>query len=274
MKKRPLQSNILFEWRNAIMTSNLPPTTRLVLMVISTHMNLNGGRAFPSQKTIANEAGISREWAGHLIRQAETAGWLGRDLYPNPSGKGWRRTHYTIQIPIIVEKSTSLPMNIVEKSISPPNEHRGEVERPSWRSPLLTNSSMNSPTGKNNSSTGLITHQQEDKMDEITLDDNKWLPLLANGGRNTSTADTSSQIVTSEFDTTLKRKSIAFIEMPKTIDNPIVIERLRRSGHWKGDEPNPTLKSQPPLPSPSVRETLCDPSIPCDHERCNRTYNY
>jgi Helix-turn-helix domain len=137
----------LFDWRNAILHSDLEPTVRLALLVISTHMTANGTGAFPSQRTIAKEMGISDRWVKVLLGRAESQGWVSRRLYPNPSGKGWRRTHYGIVMP---HGGEVVGNNVgkVRNSTSPPKPHGGEVRDASWGTPLPTNSSMNSSTGE------------------------------------------------------------------------------------------------------------------------------
>lgn len=139
--------NSLFEWRNAILSSDLHPTMRLVLMVISTHMNQNGGSAFPSQKTIAKEAGICVRMVKYHLKAAANTGWVKRSLYPNPSGQGWRRTHYGISIP----EGGATKVKVVQP-IAPRNGEGGAIQDTTWCNPLHTNSSMNSSTGEEKSS--------------------------------------------------------------------------------------------------------------------------
>lgn len=66
----------LFTWRSAITDSDLAPTTRLVALAMSLHMNERGGSCFPSAATTARETGLSistvRDHRGIL----EDEGWL------------------------------------------------------------------------------------------------------------------------------------------------------------------------------------------------------
>ncbi len=65
-----------YTWRAAILESDLPSTTRLVLLALSCHVNDAGESAYPSTQRLARETGLS-EWAvvTHLAK-AKDLGWL------------------------------------------------------------------------------------------------------------------------------------------------------------------------------------------------------
>lgn len=66
----------LFSWRSAITDSGLSPTTRLVALVLSLHMNERGGSCYPSQATLARESGLHEDTVKDHLRQLREAGWL------------------------------------------------------------------------------------------------------------------------------------------------------------------------------------------------------
>jgi Helix-turn-helix domain len=67
---------LLFAWQRALRDSGLPAATRLVGLVLSTYMNMQGGSAFPGASRLANDTGLCvRTVKKHLGRLVRT-GWL------------------------------------------------------------------------------------------------------------------------------------------------------------------------------------------------------
>jgi hypothetical protein len=89
-----------WEWCDLIASERGPSdsTTRLVLFVLSLHMNQSGERCFPSQKLIAVRAGLTersvRTHLGHAIR----ARWL-QSTKRKRKGKAWYVNEYEATIP-------------------------------------------------------------------------------------------------------------------------------------------------------------------------------
>lgn len=74
------------------------PTARLILMVISLHMNAQGENAWPSQATIAARARVTRRIVNKHLEIADRQGWLAR--YPaGRNGQGWRLDGYAAVVP-------------------------------------------------------------------------------------------------------------------------------------------------------------------------------
>ena len=90
----------LFEWRDATLGDSGPesPFTRLVLLTLSTHMDLDGKSCFPSQRLLAKETKLSRRAIGIHLRKAEQDGWIIRESR-NGKGQGWKRHKYIPKIP-------------------------------------------------------------------------------------------------------------------------------------------------------------------------------
>lgn len=69
-------SSVAWRWRKALTQSELPATARLVLLVLSTHMNEHGGSCYPSIETQCKKTGLSKPCVIKYLAAAERAGWL------------------------------------------------------------------------------------------------------------------------------------------------------------------------------------------------------
>lgn len=65
-----------FSWQQAILRSELEPTTRLVCLTIGCHMAMDGSGCFPSYATIAGESGLNRATVIKHVQKAADAGFL------------------------------------------------------------------------------------------------------------------------------------------------------------------------------------------------------
>ena len=88
----------IFSWRHAILRSDLPPTTRHVLLTLSCHMNDAGESCFPSIATLVEETGLSNRSVIDHIRSAKEAGWLKVGLH-GFGGQKWRSHEYACATP-------------------------------------------------------------------------------------------------------------------------------------------------------------------------------
>jgi len=88
-----------FTWRSAILKSDLQSTTKLVLLVISTYMDDHGGGAFPSTRTIANDASLSQKAVLTHVEKAQEAGFL-IVFKKKQRGQDWALNHYKIAFPV------------------------------------------------------------------------------------------------------------------------------------------------------------------------------
>ena len=89
-------------WQRAIGESDLPPTTRLVLLTLSVHfMDENGGHCYPKIVDLIQVTGLSKP---HVIRHLNLAievGWLERRSWGK--GRGYRRWNYQAVFPQAME---------------------------------------------------------------------------------------------------------------------------------------------------------------------------
>ena len=87
-----------FSWRQAMMQSDLPGTTKLVAHTLAAHMNAAGEACYPSIKTIMAEASLSnRAVCTHLERLAAD-GWIVIEQH-GFKGQRWRRNSYRLAWP-------------------------------------------------------------------------------------------------------------------------------------------------------------------------------
>lgn len=90
----------LFTWRSAIAESDLAPTTRHVLLTLSTYMNERGGSAYPGAARLAKDSGLHIDTVKDHLRKADVAGWL-KVVMPGGSIAGGKRlaTEYVASVP-------------------------------------------------------------------------------------------------------------------------------------------------------------------------------
>jgi Helix-turn-helix domain len=94
------QSVDRYRWQQAVCGEHGPksPTGRLVLMVISLHMDAAGKNAWPSQATVAKRARVSRRTVVTHVKAAERDGWICRCI-AGRTRQGWRLSAYEAQVP-------------------------------------------------------------------------------------------------------------------------------------------------------------------------------
>lgn len=89
----------VFSWREAIKKSQLPATTRHVLLNLSTRMNDDGTNCFPSIATQSEETGLSAKTIIDHIALAEKEGFLTKSKKGIP-GRQWKRNDYVPTFPL------------------------------------------------------------------------------------------------------------------------------------------------------------------------------
>jgi hypothetical protein len=65
-----------FSWRQAMISSDLPATTKLVLHTIASHINAVGEACYPSMKTNMAEASLSNRAVCTHLERAAAEGWI------------------------------------------------------------------------------------------------------------------------------------------------------------------------------------------------------
>jgi hypothetical protein len=61
----------LIEWRAQVIASELGSSARLVALVLSLHMDRNGGSCFPSITTLQREASLARSTVCNALKEID-----------------------------------------------------------------------------------------------------------------------------------------------------------------------------------------------------------
>ncbi|WP_246795641.1 helix-turn-helix domain-containing protein [Burkholderia perseverans] len=87
-----------YTWRRAMMCSDLPATTKLVLFVVAEYTNGVDETCWPALETIAEKATLSIRAVTKHLSLAGELGWLTRWRSRRPDRK-WAHAHYRLSIP-------------------------------------------------------------------------------------------------------------------------------------------------------------------------------
>lgn len=87
-----------YTWRSAIVNSELPSTTRHVLLTLSLYINDMGQSAYPSIERLSRETGLTDRAVGKHLKIAKEQGWV-RVSKMGFSGQNWANNCYFPQIP-------------------------------------------------------------------------------------------------------------------------------------------------------------------------------
>ena len=88
----------VWSWRQAIQKSELPSTTKLVLLNLSIYMNEVGEGCYPTTATQAKDTGLSERSVCTHLDNAEKAGFLLKSLH-GYGGQKWSRNEYFATYP-------------------------------------------------------------------------------------------------------------------------------------------------------------------------------
>ena len=87
-----------WNWLQAMIQSDLPSVTRLVLHTLAMHMDRYGADCFPGLTRLARESGLDRKTVRRHLAAAEDSGWIVREQNRRSSG-AWGTTRYVPVIP-------------------------------------------------------------------------------------------------------------------------------------------------------------------------------
>lgn len=121
-----MSDNRAWSWRHAILKSDLPATTRHVLLTISCFMNDVGGGCYPTQEQLAEASGLSDRAVRAHIETAVKAGWLVRKEH-GFRGQKWRNHEYEAAWPA---QDVEAGRQHIEKGAEPVSGPFGEGAEP------------------------------------------------------------------------------------------------------------------------------------------------
>ena len=187
---------VSWTWRHAILQSELPPTTRHVLLTISCFMNEMGQGAYPTTKKLEEATGLSERAVCTHIQNAVDAGWLVKRVH-GFRGQKWKNNEYEANWP--VNKGTERGSVRTCEGTEPdaegtePNDIKAlnEVQsKVSYKHSNKVSSPYNPPEGEKGVS------QKSDEKD-LSKKENKSLPLQSPEEILTQTVneETSKEII-------------------------------------------------------------------------------
>ena len=91
-------SNRPWTWQHAVADSDLPATTRHVLLTIALYMNKFGGGSYPTTKTLAEKTGLSERAVCTHIQVAKEHGFLTIKKH-GFGGRNWANNEYAAAFP-------------------------------------------------------------------------------------------------------------------------------------------------------------------------------
>lgn len=87
-----------WSWRQMLLKSSLPGTTRHVLLTLSCHVNDSGEPCYPSVDQLVSETGLSKQTVLTHLKEAKQAGWIKVSRH-GFSGQKWSRNEYELAWP-------------------------------------------------------------------------------------------------------------------------------------------------------------------------------
>ncbi len=132
----------VLSWRAAVLKTQLPSTTKFVLLALACHMNDFGEDCFPSVELLCAETGLSNRAVISHLQKAIEAGWI-TVFKHGYGGRRWARNEYHIGWPELEEGSErrSLPQDNEAVNVATRGSERSDNEAVNV---VHTNSSINS----------------------------------------------------------------------------------------------------------------------------------
>jgi hypothetical protein len=88
----------VWSWRQAILRAQLEPSSKLLLLALSTYMNDHGEGCYPSIEQLCKDTSLSERTVFYHLKKAEAEGFLIKDKRELP-GKKWAANEYRAAIP-------------------------------------------------------------------------------------------------------------------------------------------------------------------------------
>lgn len=242
-----------WSWRHAIISSELAPTTRHVLLTISCFMNDVGGGCYPTTKQLQKSTGLSERAVCEHIGIAERAGWLNISKH-GLAGQKWKNHQYSARWPG-TEGTDARSVPLTEKALTqdqclaPKGTDAGSVRNCEGTDPndrkALTDGQSNSPY------TSPIERARA--MDDFDHALKRWpvvdSPKAARKAWKALSADDQVE-ASSEID--------RFVRVNRSGGRKMIcsFERYLAESMWKGLPERP----KPPAPRPAAPSVPAGPS--------------
>ncbi len=122
-----------WSWRQRLLKSDLPSTTRHVLLTLSCHVNDAGEPCFPTIEQLVAETGLSKRAVLTQVKLGKENGWLTIRRH-GFGGQKWSRNEYTLAWPEDVKGGERGAPNLAEggERGAPNLAEGGERGAPNW----------------------------------------------------------------------------------------------------------------------------------------------
>ncbi|RWP72374.1 helix-turn-helix domain-containing protein [Mesorhizobium sp.] len=104
------KASAAWSWRHAFASSDLPPTTRLLLHTLGMFMNEFGEDCIPSHADLCRYSGLDKRTVVRHLALAKQAGWIGVSQH-GFRGQKWKRNAYSPRWPERDLTATMVPLD-------------------------------------------------------------------------------------------------------------------------------------------------------------------
>lgn len=146
--------SVLFDWRKAVLASELPAPCRHVLLTLSMHMDESGGSCWPSTETLARESGLHRATVIRHLATAEDGGWFTRVASRGRTSNAYQAT----------QPSPCTTVQPSQKTTVAENDRRRELTQPSQKT---TQPSFSARQPSHKATQGRQEGVQEDVIESV-----------------------------------------------------------------------------------------------------------
>lgn len=232
-------------WRQAILKSDLPATTRHVLLTLGCHMNDAGESCYPSIALLVEETGLSNRSVVTHLGIAEDRGWISREKH-GYAGRRWARNEYRIEWPGNGDEVVQEVHHLNQRGSEPnDNEVVQEVHTNSpVNSPVLITNVINPPRTSLKSETP--------KQTNIAFDAEQGIFVNVHGKQMAVWEEAFPKL---DLDAELTRAEVWYAANPrkrKKNHQRFLVNWLARA-HTRMTTPQPRFKKQQPGQQPTGR---------------------
>src|SRR5476649_1074544 len=89
----------VWSWRQALLRAPMEPSTKLILLALSTYMNDHGEGCYPSVEQLCKDTSLSERSVFYHLKKAESEGFLVKDKR-ELSGRKWAANEYRAALPV------------------------------------------------------------------------------------------------------------------------------------------------------------------------------
>lgn len=134
----------IWSWRQVVISSSLPATTRHVLLTLACFMNDLGGGCYPTTKQLAAATGLSERAVCTHLDIAEATGWIAISQH-GLRGQKWKNNQYQASWPEGEgTERASMPSEVKALNVVP----KGTERRSQKALNVVQSNSPNNPSNK------------------------------------------------------------------------------------------------------------------------------